>query len=664
MAHMKLRVISFLSVVFIFSASLIGVAQDKAYQVKSPDGRSELRLNITDKLAISVFHNSLEIIAPSLIAMEFDEQQVLGNRPVVLSANPASVKSNIVPVIPEKRKLIPDIYNELTITFKGDYGLKIRAYDDGVAYRFFTTIKRNIIVSNEQLSINLTSSDSIWFPEETSFLSHSERLYKLLAVKDLADTQMCCIPAVIVKPTGLKVAVTEADLLDYPGLYLRGSSGGRPVLRSKFPPYPLEEQLVGDRTMKVSKPADFIAKTNGVREFPWRVFAIADNDGDLIENDIVYRLGSPLKLKETSWIKPGKVAWDWWNANNLIGVPFKAGINTETYKYYIDFAARHGLEYVIFDEGWSKPSDLFEINPDMNMDELFAFAAQKKVGIILWVTSKALDDRMIEALDRFEKWGAKGVKVDFMQRDDQKMVNWYEKVAIEAAKRHLLVDFHGAYKPTGFSRTYPHVLTREGVRGLENSKWSADITPKHDVTLPFTRMFAGPMDYTPGAMVNGTKDNFRPIFNQPMSQGTRCHQLAMYVVFESPLQMLCDSPSNYDRQPDAMEFLSIVPTAWDQTTALNARIGEYLTVARKKGNDWFIGSMTDWTPRDFRISLDFLDAGKYQIIFYSDGINASRNASDYRKETNQVDRSSQIAFHLAPGGGWAAYIKKIDWQDD
>jgi alpha-glucosidase len=660
MARVKSLLSLFFIVLFICIASVTGLAQEKTFQVKSPDGKSEMKLTVANKLAISVFHNGQEIISPSTIALELNDHSVLGDQPVVSSTTPSSIKSSIVPVIPEKRKLIPDIYNELTVKFKGNYGLKLRAYADGVAYRFFTSMKQDIIVSNEELTINLSLSDSIWFPEETSFLSHSERLYKLLAVKDIADTQMCCIPAVIVKTNGPKVAFTEADLLDYAGLYLRGSGGGHPVLRSKFPPYPLEEQLVGDRTMKVSKAANYIAKTNGVREFPWRVFAIADRDGDLIENDIVYRLGSPLKLKETSWIKPGKVAWDWWNANNLIGVPFKSGINTETYKHYIDFASRHGLEYVIFDEGWSKPSDLFQINPDMNMEELFAFAAQKKVGIILWVTSKALDDRMIEALDRFEKWGAKGVKVDFMQRDDQKMVNWYEKVAVEAAKRHLLVDFHGAYKPTGFSRTYPHVLTREGVRGLENSKWSADITPHHDVTLPFTRMFAGPMDFTPGAMVNATKDNFRPIFNQPMSQGTRCHQLAMYVVYESPLQMLCDSPSNYDRQPETMEFLSIVPAAWDQTKALNAHIGEYLTVARKKGNDWYIGSMTDWTPRDFRISLDFLDAGKYQMTFYCDGINADHNASDYRKETSQVDRSSQLALHLAPGGGWAAYIKKID----
>jgi alpha-glucosidase len=643
-----------------FSSIGTVVAQNKAYQVKSPDSKSELRVTLGEKLVFSVFHDGQEIISPSPIAIVLDNQRVLGNRPVVLKATPVSIKSTIVPVLPEKRKLIPDVYNELTITFKNDYGIKMRAYDDGVAYRFFTSMKGEITVKNEELSINLASSDSIWFPEETSFLSHSERLYKLLAVNNIADTQMCCIPAVVVKPNMLKVAITEADLLDYAGLYLRGSGGGQPVLKSKFPPYPLEEQLVGDRTIKVSKAEDYIAKTKGVREFPWRVFAIAEKDGDLIENDIVYRLGSPLKLKQTSWITPGKVAWDWWNANNIVGVPFKSGINTETYKHYIDFAARYGLEYVIFDEGWSMPSDLFQINPDMNMDKLFAFAAQKKVGIILWVTSKALDDRMIEALDRFEKWGAKGVKVDFMQRDDQKMVNWYEKVAIETAKRHLLVDFHGAYKPTGFSRTYPHVLTREGVRGLENSKWSTDITPQHDVTLPFTRMFAGPMDYTPGAMVNGTKENFRPVFNQPMSQGTRCHQLAMYVVYESPLQMLCDSPSNYDRQPEAMEFLSVVPTTWDQTKTLNGSIGQYVTVARKKGNDWFIGSMTDWTPRDFQISLDFLDAGKYQMTLYCDGINADRNATDYRKESNQVSRTNQIAFHLAQGGGWAAMIKKIE----
>jgi alpha-glucosidase len=636
------------------------LAQQKTYHVTSPDGKTELRVQVGDKLAVSVFHNGQEIVSPSPISMDLEPSRTLGLHPVVKGTTPKSVKESIVPVLPEKRKIIPDVYNELFIQFDGNYGLKLRAYDDAAAYRFTTKLPGEITVRNEEVALHLASTDSVWFPEETSFLSHSERSYNLLAVKDIADTQMCCIPAVIVKASGLSIAFSEADLLDYAGLYLRGDRSGQAILSSKFPPYPLEERQVRDRTVIVSKAADYIARTKGTREFPWRVFAIAEKDGDLIENDIIYRLGSPLKLKETAWIKAGKVAWDWWNANNLYGVDFKSGINTETYKYYIDFASRYGIEYVIFDEGWSKPSDLFEINPQMNMDDLFAYAKHKNVGIILWVVWKALDDRMTEALDRFAQWGAVGIKVDFMQRDDQKMVNYYEKVAVEAAKRHLLVDFHGAYKPTGLRRMYPNVLTREGVKGLENSKWSEEVTPRHDVTLPFTRMFAGPMDFTPGAMINATKVDFRPIFNRPMSQGTRCHQLAMYVVYESPLQMLCDSPSNYEREPDAMEFLSVVPTTWDRTKVLNAKIGKYVTVARQKGNDWYVGAMTDWTPRDFQISLDFLDAGKYEMTIYADGINADRYASDYTKTTKQVGKADVVTLHLAPGGGWAAHLKKID----
>jgi alpha-glucosidase len=660
MSNLKRIVTAFCSLVFCLWMSGQCLAQPKTYHVTSPDGKTELRVQIGDKLAVSVFHNGQEIVAPSPISIDLEPSRTLGARPVVKSATPRSVSDEIFPVLPEKRKVIPDLYNELAIQFDGNYGLKLRAYDDGVAYRFTTKLPGEITVKNEELALHLAPADSVWFPEETSFLSHSERSYSLLAVKDIADTQMCCIPAIIVKASGLKIAFSEADLLDYAGLYLRGSGSGEAILHSKFPPYPLEERQVRDRTVIVSKAADYIAKTTGTREFPWRVFAIAEKDGDIIENDIIYRLGSPLKLKETAWIKAGKVAWDWWNANNVYGVDFKSGINTETYKYYIDFASRHGIEYVIFDEGWSKPSDLFEINPHMDMDELFAYAKQKNVGIILWVVWKALDDRMTEALDRFAQWGAVGIKVDFMQRDDQKMVNYYERVAVEAAKRHLLVDFHGAYKPTGLRRMYPNVLTREGVKGLEHSKWSDEITPKHDVTLPFTRMFAGPMDFTPGAMLNATKADFRPIFDRPMSQGTRCHQLAMYVVYESPLQMLSDSPSNYEREPDAMEFLSPVPTTWDQTKVLDAKIGEYVIVARQKGNDWYIGAMTDWTSRDFQISLDFLDTDRYEMTFYADGVNADRFASDYSKGTKQVSKSDIIPLHLAPGGGWAARIREID----
>ncbi|MCX6134278.1 MAG: glycoside hydrolase family 97 protein [Ignavibacteriales bacterium] len=649
------------SLLVLLELFLIGVSagQDKNLSVKSPNGRSELRLDVGDRTTISIFHRGQVILPPSRISMDILQRQILGQNPEVKGTTPTSVKTTIQPVVAEKRKIIPDVYNELTISFKGDYGLKLRAYDDGVAYRFFTTIPGTLKVKNEELSLDLSPSDSVWFGEEKSFLSHSERDYKLIAVKDIADTQFCVLPAVLVEPNGLKIAISEADLMDYAGLYLRGNGATHPGLNAKFPPYPLEEQLVRDRTIKVTKAADYIAETRGVREFPWRVFAIAEKDGDIIENDIIYRLGSPLRLKETSWIKPGKVAWDWWNANNIYGVDFKSGINTETYKYYIDFVSRHKLEYVIFDEGWSNPGDLSKINPSMDMDKLFAFAKQKNVGIILWVTSKALDERMTESLDQFEKWGAKGIKVDFMQRDDQKMVNFYERTAIEAAKRHLLVDFHGAYKPTGFSRTFPHAMTREGVRGLENNKWATDLSPGHDVTLPFTRMFAGAMDYTPGAMRNATKENFRAVFTEPMTQGTRCHQLAMYVVYESPLQMLSDSPPQYEREPVILDFLSTVPTTWDDTKALNAKIGEYLTVARKKGSDWYVGSMTNWTPREFQISLAFLDAGTYEMTVFSDGINADHYAADYKKTSKNVTNADVISLNLAPGGGWVALIHKV-----
>ncbi len=648
-----------MSLALLTAGASFSLAQKDSYLLRSPDKKTEVRIDVKERLLFSIVHGGELMIAPSAISMELEGIGILGKSPSVARTETRSVAEKIIPVLPEKRAVIPDVFNELIIHFKSDYGLKIRAYDDGVAYRFFTRFPGEISVVNEELTINLMPEDSIFFPEESSFLSHSERLYKFLAVRQIADTQMCCLPALVARPDGRKIAVTESDLLDYPGLYLHGSGTGEPLLKSKFPPYPLEEQLVGDRTVKVTRAATYIAKTKGTREFPWRVFAVAEKDGDLIENDIVYRLGSPLKLKETTWIKPGKVAWDWWNANNVYGVDFKAGINTQTYKYYIDFASQYGLEYIILDEGWSKPSDLFQINPEMNIEELFAYAKQKNVGIILWLVWNALEDRMSDALDQFARWGAKGIKVDFMQRDDQKMVNYYEKVAQEAAKRHLLVDFHGSFKPTGLSRTYPNVLTREGVRGLEHSKWSVDITPKHDVTLPFTRMFAGAMDYTPGTMINATKENFKPIFNQPMSQGTRSHQLAMYVVYESPLQMLCDAPSNYLREPEAMEFLSVVPTTWDETKALNAKAGEYITVARKKGNDWFIGSMTDWTPRDFEIGFGFLDSGRYEMTTYADGLNADRYASDYKKEKKDISKSDVLKIHLAPGGGWAAHLKKL-----
>jgi len=385
---------------------------------------------------------------------------------------------------------------------------------------------------------------------------------------------------------------------------------------------------------------------------------IADKDGDLIENQMVYLLADPLKLTDVSWIKAGKVAWDWWNANNIYGVDFVSGINNQTYKYYIDFASENNLQYIILDEGWYDLKDVTKEAKDINVKELVDYGKKKNVGIILWAAWKTFEDKMDEAMTLYEKWGVKGVKIDFMQRDDQKMVNFYRTVAEKAATHHLLVDFHGAYKPDGISRTYPHVITREGVRGLENNKWSTFPNPKHDLTLPFTRMVSGPMDFTPGAMKNSTLKNFNPVFTEPMSLGTRCHQLAMYVVFESPLQMLADNPSNYKREPECLRFLSQVPTEWDDTKVLEAKVGDYVIVARRNSDYWYVGGMTDWTPRDMNVDLNFLPEGTYTVETYKDGLNADKSAVDFKYEKKQLTNKDQIKLHMAPGGGFALRIVK------
>ncbi len=432
-------------------------------------------------------------------------------------------------------------------------------------------------------------------------------------------------------------------------------------LYGKFPAVVLKvkDGAGPDRDEIVEKRADYIAKTKGDRSFPWRVFIIAAKDEDLIKSELVYKLAKPLELEETSWIKAGKVAWDWWNANNIYGVNYRAGINTQTYKYYIDFASQYNLDYVILDEGWSETTNLLHQAPDIDVEEICQYAKKKNIGIILWVLWKPLERQLKEALDQFEKWGVKGIKVDFMQRNDQWMVNYYHKIAKEAAKRHMLVNFHGAYKPCGLRRSYPNVITREGLKGLEQSKWSDLETPEHNVILPFIRMVVGPMDYTPGAMVNAQKENFRKIFNRPMSMGTRCHQLAMYVVYESPLQMLCDSPSNYMREKECMEFLSSIPTVWDKTIVIDAKISDYILIARKHGLDWYIGAMTDWSSREFEIKLNFLGEGDYHATIYEDGMNADRYASDYRKYEKAINQNDRFKIKMAPGGGWVAKISPM-----
>jgi len=452
--------------------------------------------------------------------------------------------------------------------------------------------------------------------------------------------------------------IADADVANYPGLWFRGNSNT--TLSATFPGFPLTEELKGDRDFGVTKTADYIAETKGTRTFPWRIVGVAETDADLITNQLVYLLAQPSQVDDTSWIKPGKVAWDWYNANNIYGVDFKSGINTATYKYYIDFASKHGIEYIILDEGWYKLGNLLQVVPEMNIEELVAYGKQKNVGIILWVVWKTLDDQFGPAFDQFTRWGVKGLKVDFMQRDDQKLMDFYERVCREAAKRKLLVDFHGGIRAATMTRTWPNLLTNEGVRGLEQTKWSKYANPEHNVTLPFTRMLVGPMDYTPGAMANsGAERNFAAVFERPMSLGTRCHQLAMYVVYESPLQMLADSPSHYLREPEIMNFLGPVPTVWHETLVLDAKMGDYVVIARRRNEDWYVGAMTDWTGRELQLSLTFLGGGRYELDQYKDGVNAERTGSDYQRVKSNVDNKTRLSIKLAPGGGWAARIRRL-----
>jgi alpha-glucosidase len=541
---------------------------------------------------------------------------------------------------------------------EGDYAVVFRAFDEGVAYHFETSLPlTEAKVYAEEVRFNFAGDYHVYYPKEDSFFSHNEREFLNLPLKQITQTTLASLPAVVATNNGTKIAIAESDVDDYPGLWLRGANENS--LEAVFPPYPLKAELRknSDRDFHVTEKADYIATTKGVRTFPWRILCIAEKDADLITNQLVYLLAKPSQVQDTSWIKPGKVAWDWYNANNIYGVDFKAGINTETYKYYIDFASRYGIEYVILDEGWYKLGDLLTVVPEINIEELVAYGKKKNVGIILWVVWKTLDDQFEAAFNQAEKWGVKGLKIDFMQRDDQLVMNFYHKVCREAARRRMLVDFHGAIRPAMMTRTWPNLVNVEGVRGLEQSKWSKYANPEHNVTLPFTRMLLGPMDYTPGAMVNsGREKNFAPIFERPMSLGTRVHQLAMYVVYEAPLQMLADSPSHYLREPEMMEFLKRVPTVWDETRVLAAQLGDYVCIARRKGREWYIGGMTDWTSRTLEIDLSFLQAGRFQMATYEDGPNAERMGQDYKLTIKDIEGNKKQKIHLASGGGWAARI--------
>lgn len=556
------------------------------------------------------------------------------------------------PVVRQKSKQIIDHYNEMVLDAE-NYKLYFRVYNDGLAYRFHTDFPDSLKVLNEEVIYCFPEDYNTLFPEERSMLSAQQPLFKPMKLSEIGTDRFCSTPILIKVDENARIFISESDLESYPGMFLRKQ--GKNELAGKFAAVSLEDYKTDDRQIFPTKRADYIARVNGTRNYPWRAMIVAENDANLITNQLIYKL-APEAEGDYSWVRPGKIAWDWYNALILTGVDFKCGINNDTYKYYIDFASKYGIEYVVIDDGWSEAWDVIKTIPEINMEELVAYGKKKNVDLILWVSWAPFREKIDEAFDKFSQWGIKGIKMDFMNRDDQEMVDFYYEVARKAAARKMLVDFHGAYKPTGWLRTFPNVLTSEGVAGLENHKWGSFVTPKHNVTLPFTRMVAGPMDYTPGAMINFHEKDHKIWFNLPASVGTRCHQLGMYVVYESPLQMLADSPSNYYREPVCMEFLSQVPVVWDETRVLKASVGEYVVVARRHGDTWYIGGMVGEKGQKFEIDLDFIKGNK-TLTYWEDGVNVDMNANDFARRVQKVKQEDKITITMYDGGGYAAIIK-------
>lgn len=640
-------------------ASLLFAQKEKTYELKSPDGNISVMTEVGNKLQWSVLHKGQQIITPSAISLQLDNA-VLGDHAVIISASIKKINDTIY-ASNYKKTRIPDLYNELTLNCKGDYGIIFRAYNDAVAYRFFIKKKMDVIVKNEEANFNFADDYKSFIPIQWDyrdgkiFNSSFEALYHEIRLSQFPKDSLAFLP-LLVEAGDKKVVVLEADLEDYPGMYLDLNSTGK-GLKGVYAPYPSEAHVVGLNYIP-TKREDFIAKTNGNRSFPWRVVVISEQDKDLLNQDIVQKLAAPPRLQDISWIKTGLVSWDWWNAMNISGVDFKAGMNTATYKYYMDFAAENRIPYIIIDAGWSVGVDLMKIIPDLNLPEIIDYGKNKGVGVILWSTWHNVMQQMDSVFPFYARMGVKGWKIDFIDRDDQVAVKSLYDIAKKAAEYKLLVDYHGAFKPTGLQRTYPNVIGNEGVKGLENYKWANEDQPRYTTTIPYIRMMAGPMDYTPGAMRNSTEKDYRVVPDNPMSKGTRCNQIAMYVIFEAPLQMLSDNPTIYKREKESTDFIVKIPTTFDETVALDGKVGEYTALARRKGDTWFVGVMTNWTARDITLDFSFLPEGNYEAEIFKDGVNADRDATDYKREVVAVSKNTKLTIQLYPGGGWAARISR------
>ncbi|MBS5795523.1 MAG: glycoside hydrolase family 97 protein [Dysgonomonas mossii] len=639
----------------IFLSIAFGISAQKKAELQSPNGEIKVSLSISDKINYTISYSNDVLLENNHLSLNLGNE-TLGLNPKLSGQKANKVNEVLTPVVPLKYSSVKNQYNSLLLTFKGDYSVEFRAFDDGIAYRFITNKKGDLEVLGEDFAINFPANYLLHLQQPGGFKTAYEEPYTHVESNEWKATdRMSVLPILIDTKKKYKILISESDLSDYPCMFLK--SNGANGVQSTFPKAPLEFGEDGDRSLKIVKEADYIAKTTGKRNFPWRYFVITKEDKQLIENTMTYRLATKSQLQDVSWIKPGQVSWEWWNEASPYGpdVNFVAGFNLDTYKYYIDFASKYGIEYIIMDEGWAKSTrDPYTPNPKVDVHELIRYGKEKNVGIILWLTWLVVENNP-DIFKTFSEWGVKGVKIDFMDRSDQWMVNYYERIAKEAAKYNILVDYHGSFKPAGIEYKYPNILSYEGVRGMEQME---GCTPENSVYFPFMRNAVGPMDYTPGAMISMQPERYCGHRPNSASIGTRAYQLALFVIFESGLQMLADNPTLYYRNEDCTKFITDVPVTWDETRALEAKAGEYALVAKRKGNKWYIGGMTNNTERQLEISLDFLNAGtSYNMTSFEDGINAGRQAMDYRRKESHVKSGDKIQIKMARNGGFAAVIE-------
>ncbi len=644
--------------------------------VTSPDGKLKVCAESGNGFKWSVDYNGIAVIEPSAVGITIGGKEVITGK---ASMSKVKYVDKTYSVFYAKRKEIKDIYNTVTLSFKSGAKVELRAYDGFAAYRILPGVKKNATVDAETVELRFPSDCEAFVPYVNDnrggerWCYSFESYYDEQCLSQMFRDSLAITPLAVTVPAVGRAVVMDAGVENYPGMMLVKGEGNS--LRGQFAPYPTESEIGGYARLNLvpTKRADYIARISKGQSLPWRVVVVAKNDAEIMNSDVAQLLAPECRIADTSWIKPGKVAWDWWNNTNITGVDFKSGMNTPTYKYYIDFAAKNNLEYIIIDEGWSGGESLTDgLNPDIDLEKLIAYGQRRGVGIILWSSWRNLigsnpqnDMALTDAvMKRYADMGIKGFKVDFFDRDDQEVIVSAYKIAESAARHHLLLDYHGL-KPSGIQRAYPNILNFEGVKGLENSKWEPRVgngplhnQPRYDVTIPFLRMLTGPMDYTPGAMENARRDNFFGNNDHPMSQGTRVHQMAMYATFEAPLQMLADSPTKYEREQECTDFISRIPTMYDETVAIDGRMGEYTVVARRKGETWYVAAMTDWTARNLTIDLSFLGEGTYHADIFADGVNAEKEATDYKHTKQDVNAGDKLDVHLASGGGWTAIITK------